>query len=225
MAKDAQGNDLSAVAVPITGAICLVPYDEENVITREMISKTKAAPELPDAYDRSKACIGLITSDGGPQDSVDQDDAVEFWQQGYSINADPTLTTAFTVAEDNDFTREVCYGEKPDDEHGAVVVRTLTPDTKWMAYYEESYKNGSVNRRAGVVQVTGNEPGQSERGSVKGRALTVTWLNDEFYEGGKYIEVLYVPAAGSTGGTGATGSTGGTGATGSTGATGGTGGE
>lgn len=217
MAKDNQGNDLKAVAVPVTGAVCLVPYSEENVITREMISKTKATPDLPDAYDRSKACIGLITSDGGPQDSVDQDDAIEFWQQGYSLNADPVVTTAFTTAEDNDFTREVCYGEKPDAD-GVVAVKTLTPDTKWMAYYEETYKNGSVNRRAGVVQVTGNEPGQSERGSVKGRALTVTWLNDDFYEGAKYIEVLYVPdEEGATGSTGSTGETGGTGSTGVTG--------
>lgn len=211
--KDAQGNDLSAVAVPSTGAICVVPYSEENVITRSMISKKLAEPELPEAYDRSKACLGLITSDGGPQDAGDQDDAIEFWQQGYSLNADPSLTTAFTIAEDNDFTREFCYGEKPDED-GVIGVETLTPDTKWMAYYEEVYKSGAVTRRAGVIQVTANEPGQSERGSVKGRAVTVTWLNDDYYEGKKYIEALCHPEDVESGQTGSTGQTGATGETG-----------
>lgn len=221
--KDSQGNDLQAVSVPVTGAICIVPYSEENVITRKMISKKLAKPNLPDAYARDKACLGLITSDGGPQDSAETDDAIEFWQQGYSLNADPTITTVFTIAEDNDFTREFCFGEKPDED-GVIAVNTFTPDTKWMAYKEEVFKNGAVERMAGVVQVTGNEPAQSERGSVKGRAITVTWQNDDFYEGAKFIDALCRPEdveeSGETGDTGATGSTGATGATGETGDTG-----
>ena len=44
------------------------------------------------------------------------------------------------------------------------------------------------------MTLTGNEPGQSTRGSVKGRALTVTWQNDELYGGHKYIEHTYDPA-------------------------------
>lgn len=190
--KDAQGNDISAVAVPVTGAICLVKYDPKNVITPEMIAVTKATPELPDAYDRAKACLGLITSDGGPQDASDQDDAIDFYQQGYSLNAQPTLTTAFTLAEDNPLTRRVSYGHDPD-EYGVYHVTTYTPDEKWMAYQEETLKNGQVTRRAGVVQVTGNEPGQSERGSVKGRALTVTWQSDPLYGDVPYIEAPYRP--------------------------------
>ena len=34
MAKDKQGNNLANVGVPVTGAICIVPYSEDNVITR-----------------------------------------------------------------------------------------------------------------------------------------------------------------------------------------------
>lgn len=194
MSRDAQGNDLEEVAVPVTGAMCLVPYAPENVITNEMIANTKANPELPDAYDRTKAALGLITSDGGPQDSIDQDDPLEFFQQGYAVNATPVITTAFTLAEDSELSRRVSYGSDPD-ENGVYGVDTFTPDEKWMAYYEETYKNGRVLRRAGVVQVTGNEPGQSERGSVKGRALTVTWQNDPLYGNHKFIESVYDPAA------------------------------
>lgn len=194
MSRDSQGNDLQQVNVPITGAICLVPYEAGNVITGEMIAADKQEPELPDAYDRLKSALGLITSDGGPQDSIDQDDPIEFFQGGYALNADPVITTALTLAEDNAMSRRVSYGTDPD-ENGVYGVDTLTPDEKWMAYYEETYKNGKVLRRAGVVQVTGNEPGQSERGSVKGRALTVTWQSDTLYGNHKFIEAVYDPAA------------------------------
>ena len=191
MAADAQGNNLDDVLVPVTGRICVVDYDEENVITPEMIGKGVADPQLPAAY--ASGCIGLVTADGAPQDSSETGDAVEFWQQGYQINGEATITTTFTATEDNEVTRRFVSGSDPD-EHGVTGVDTLTPDGKHMAYYEEAYKNGKVYRRAGVVTLTGNEPGQSTRGSVKGRALTITWQNDELYGGHKYIEHTYDPA-------------------------------
>ena len=191
MAADTQGNDLDAVLVPVTGRICVVPYDEDNVITPEMIGKGVADPQIPEAY--KSGCIGLVTADGAPQDASENGDPVEFWQQGYQINGEATITTAFTAAEDNAVTRRFVNGSDPD-EHGVCGIDTLTPDGKLMAYYEEAYKNGKVYRRAGVITLTGNEPGQSTRGSVKGRALTVTWQNDELYGGHKYIEHTYDPA-------------------------------
>ncbi len=191
MAADTQGNDLEAVLVPVTGRICVVPHDEENVITPEMIGKGVADPQLPEAY--KNGCIGLVTADGAPQDASENGDPVEFWQQGYQINGEAMITTAFTAAEDNAVTRRFVNGSDPD-EHGVYGIDTLTPDGKWMAYYEEAYKSGKVYRRAGVVTLTGNEPGQSTRGSVKGRALTVTWQNDDLYGGHKYIEHTYDPA-------------------------------
>ena len=191
MAADAQGNNLDDVLVPVTGRTCVVDYDEENVITPEMIGKGVADPQLPAAY--ASGCIGLVTADGAPQDASENGDPVEFWQQGYQINGEASITTAFTAAEDNAITRRFVNGSDPD-EHGVYGIDTLTPDGKWMAYYEEAYKNGKVYRRAGVVTLTGNEPGQSTRGSVKGRALTITWQNDELYGGHKYIEHTYDPA-------------------------------
>lgn len=191
MAADTQGNDLDAVLVPVTGRICVVPYSEENAITSEMIGKDVDEPQLPEAY--SNGCIGLVTADGAPQDSSETGDATEFWQQGYQINGEASITTAFTAAEDNDVTRRFVSGADPD-ENGVTGIDTLTPDGKWMAYYEEAYKNGGVYRRAGVITLTGNEPGQATRGSVKGRALTVTWQNDDLYGGHKYIECIRYPS-------------------------------
>ena len=212
MAADTQGNDLESVNVPVTGRISVVPYEEENVITPEMIGEDVEEPDLPEAY--ATGAIGLVTSDGAPQDSSETGDATEFWQQGYQVNGEASITTAFTAAEDNAVTRRFVNGSDPD-EHGVYGIDTLTPDGKWMAYYEEAYKNGRVYRRAGVVTLTGNEPGQSTRGSVKGRALTVTWQNDDYYGGHKYIESTYEPAAsGTTGSTREAGQTGSTGQTG-----------
>ncbi|KAE8127295.1 hypothetical protein [Bifidobacterium tibiigranuli] len=193
MTADSQGNDLSKVEVPITGAISLVPYSDANKITRTMIARSKAKPELPDAYAPAKACVGLITSDGGPQDGRDADDPTEFYQSGYLLQPEPKLTTAFTAAEDNDLTRLITVGEPDAD--GVYAVDDILRDDKWMAYQEEALRGGRVRRRAGVVQVTGNEPGQSERGSVKGRALTVTWQPDPNYDGHRYFESIYDPTS------------------------------
>lgn len=191
MAADALGNDVNNVEIPVTGRICLVEYSADNKITPEMIGDKKAEPALPEAY--KTGALGLVTQDGAPQDAGEAGDAIEFWQQGYQINGESTITTTATLAEDTPLTRKVAYGAEPD-ENGVYGVDTLTPDAKWMAYYEEAYKSGRVMRRAGVVMVTANEPGQSTRGEVKGRALTFKWLADENYDGHKYIEAVYDPA-------------------------------
>ena len=188
MGADALGNNVENVEIPVTGRISLVEYSADNKITPEMIGSKKAEPALPEAY--KTGALGLVTQDGAPQDSGEAGDSIEFWQQ---INGESTITTTMTLAEDTPLTRKVAYGAEPD-ENGVYGVDTLTPDAKWMAYYEEAYKSGRVMRRAGVVMVTANEPGQSTRGEVKGRALTLKWLADENYDGHKYIECVYDPA-------------------------------
>lgn len=191
MGADALGNNVENVEIPVTGRISLVEYSADNKITPEMIGSKKAEPDLPEAY--KTGALGLVTQDGAPQDSGEAGDSIEFWQQGHQINGESTITTTMTLAEDTPLTRKVAYGAEPD-ENGVYGVDTLTPDAKWMAYYEEAYKSGRVMRRAGVVMVTANEPGQSTRGEVKGRALTLKWLADENYDGHKYIECVYDPA-------------------------------
>lgn len=193
MAADTQGNDIGAVRIPVTGRICLVPYDTKNKIDSTAIGNKAAQPTLPEAY--KTGAVGLIKSDGAPQDASESGDAIEFWQQGYQINGQASITTTFTLAEDNAVTRAFVHGGAEPDENGVYGVDTLVPDAKWMAYYEEAYKGGAVYRRAGVVIMTANEPGQAERGSVKGRAITVSWLADDNYGGKKYIECTYDPAA------------------------------
>lgn len=195
MAKDTLGNDLNAVKYVVTSKILLAPYDDSIRLTAEMIKSSVADPAstLPGAFTSTMTAVGLITSDGAPQDGRDADDATEFHQPGYKMNADPTLTLAFTVAEDNELTRLLTIGAP--DGNGVYHVKDVVQDTKWFAYQETAYKNSTIRRRLGVVQITGNEPAQDTRGEVSGLALTATWSQDITVDAGnsRYLESYYSP--------------------------------
>lgn len=191
MTADSQGNDLNAVKNVLTSKIIAAPYVEGKTLTASQIAPSVADPitELGDVFGSSSAAaVGLITSDGAPQDSRDGDDATEFHQPGYTLNADPTLTLAFTVAEDNDLTRLMTIGRP--DEIGVHHVKDIIQNTKWFAYQETIYKSGRKRRRLGVIQITGNEPAQDTRGEVSGLSLTATWQLDPAVDGGnsRYLQ-------------------------------------
>lgn len=190
MAADNQGNDLNAVKNVLTSKIIVAPYVAGKTLTASQIAPSVADPitELGDVFGSSSATVGLITSDGAPQDSRDGDDATEFHQPGYTLNADPTLTLAFTAAEDNDLTRLMTIGRP--DETGVYHVKDIIQDTKWFAYQETIYKSGRKRRRLGVIQITGNEPAQDTRGEVSGLSLTATWQLDPAVDGGnsRYLQ-------------------------------------
>lgn len=190
MTADNQGNDLNAVKNVLTSKIIVAPYAPGKTLTASQIAPSVADPitELGDVFGSSSATVGLITSDGAPQDSRDGDDATEFHQPGYTLNADPTLTLAFTAAEDNDLTRLMTIGRP--DETGVYHVKDIIQDTKWFAYQETIYKSGRKRRRLGVIQITGNEPAQDTRGEVSGLSLTATWQIDPAVDGGnsRYLQ-------------------------------------
>lgn len=190
MTADNQGNDLNAVKNVLTSKIVVAPYVPGKTLTASQIAPSVADPitELGDVFGSSSSTVGLITSDGAPQDSRDGDDATEFHQPGYTLNADPTLTLAFTAAEDNDLTRLMTIGRP--DETGVYHVKDIIQDTKWFAYQETIYKSGRKRRRLGVIQITGNEPAQDTRGEVSGLSLTATWQLDPAVDGGnsRYLQ-------------------------------------
>lgn len=190
MTADNQGNDLDSVKNVLTSKIIVAPYVAGKTLTASRIAPSVADPitELGDVFGSSSSTVGLITSDGAPQDSRDGDDATEFHQPGYTLNADPTLTLAFTAAEDNDLTRLMTIGRP--DETGVYHVKDIIQDTKWFAYQETIYKSGRKRRRLGVIQITGNEPAQDTRGEVSGLSLTATWQLDPAVDGGnsRYLQ-------------------------------------
>lgn len=189
MTADNQGNDLDSVKNVLTSKIIVAPYVAGKTLIASQIAPSVADPitELGDVFG-SSSTVGLITSDGAPQDSRDGDDATEFHQPGYTLNADPTLTLAFTAAEDNDLTRLMTIGRP--DETGVYHVKDIIQDTKWFAYQETIYKSGRKRRRLGVIQITGNEPAQDTRGEVSGLSLTATWQIDPAVDGGnsRYLQ-------------------------------------
>lgn len=194
MTADNQGNDLNAVKYVTTSKIIIAPYDATANLTAAMIATDVADPitTIGSIFDKGSA-VGLITSDGAPQDARDSDDATEFHQPGYMLNADPSLTLAFTVAEDNEIVRAMTIGTP--DENGVYHVADTIQDTKWIAYQETHYKNGTIRRRLGVLQTTGSEPAQDTRGEVSGIALTCTWQKDSIVDGGnsRYLQSYYTP--------------------------------
>lgn len=199
MVRDNEGNNLEDVKYVLTSKIIITPYDPAKQLTADMIASTVADPakSLADIFADGGA-VGLITSDGAPQDARDADDSIEFHQPGYSLNADPTLTVAFTVAEDNDLTRLMTIG-KPDAQ-GVYHVSDTIQDSKWFAYQETVYKFGQHRRRLGVIQITGNEPAQDTRGEVSGLALTAQWQIDANVDSGmsRYLQSYYTPATSGT---------------------------
>lgn len=198
MTADTQGNDLSAVKNVVTSKIIISKYVAGKTLTAALIAPTVADPatNLSEVFGADKSAVGLITSDGAPQDARDADDATEFHQPGYQMNADPTLTLAFTVAEDNQTTRLLTIGEP--DSTGVYHVKDIIQDTKWFAYQETVYKSGVTRRRLGVIQIAGNEPAQDTRGEVSGLALTATWQIDAAVDSGnsRYLQSYYTAASG-----------------------------
>ena len=204
MTADAAGNDITQVRVVTTSKIRLAPYDATKTLTAALIAPTVADPATGlDTIFAKGGFVGLITSDGAPQDGRDADKATEFHQPGYLLNADPKLTLEFSAAEDNDLTRAMTIGTA--DSTGVYHVSDTIQDTKWLAYQETVYKDGRHRRRLGVVQITGSEPDKEERGSVSAIKFTAEWLKDPIVDDGasRYLESYVTPtASGSTTSTG-----------------------
>ena len=200
MTADNQGNDLDSVKNVLTSKIIVAPYAPGKTLTASQIAPSVEDPitELGDVFGSASAAVGLITSDGAPQDARDSDDATEFHQPGYMLNADPNLTLAFTVAEDNETVRGMTIGTPDAD--GVYHVSDTIQDSKWIAYQETHYKTGTIRRRLGVLQTTGSEPAQDTRGEVSGIALTTTWQKDSIVDNGnsRYLQSYYMPTTTAT---------------------------
>lgn len=90
MAADANGNDLDNVIVPLTGFVA-VKLDETKL-------PTVSGTTLPTDYNY----LGLMTQDGGPEESVEMGDELEFYQEGYSLRAgNESIAYKFTLTELN----------------------------------------------------------------------------------------------------------------------------
>jgi uncharacterized protein YjdB len=168
MTADADGNDLKAVPIPVTGFLAVQLEGEPTYLESEALGVTPLV--LPEGYQKA----GLFSSDGGPQDGGDKEDDIEFFQDGYKLGGAKTRTLQVTLAELNDIVEKLITGKTPD-ENGVVVVDGDN-DATFPGFEVIKYKNGDETRRNGLMRVSTVEPDQNERGSVNGNAVTFDWI-------------------------------------------------
>lgn len=165
---DSQGNDVTAVAIPVTGFIGYAPAGTTIPTPSE-----GADPDF--VLDPAFKKLGLLKTDGGPQWAwAPSGDAIEFWQSGYKIPsglADVTIDVALAQTDDN--VRAFTYGKVPDV-NGFVIVDGGGSPVEYVIFTEEIFKNGDIRRRvAPSGQVTNVAEDQSIRGEVLGYATTI----------------------------------------------------
>lgn len=167
MAADSAGNDITLVSVPVTGFVALAPFGTVFPTPAE-----GADPELDLAAAFKK--LGLLKTDGGPGWTFEQTgDALEFWQEGYSLPSGlANVQLAATAAEQNPWVRQIKSGKVPDV-NGYITFDGGGHGTQYVAFTEEIFKNGAIRRRiAPNVQVQSVVEDRNTRGEVVGDAFT-----------------------------------------------------
>jgi hypothetical protein len=163
---DANGNDITAVAVPVTGFLGFAPAG-----TTLPTPVQGADPDfvLPIAFKKA----GLIKEDGGFEWTLEADgDPITFWQDGYSIPSGlANATLAATLAQYDEIVRQLAYGKTPD-ENGFITIDAGGHSLEFVVFTEEIFKSGWIRRRVAEAGVTAAKVDKSERGSVNGTALT-----------------------------------------------------
>lgn len=185
MVADAQGNDLGAVGVPITGNMGVAPVAELNVL--EPAAGAVPVLALPAAYRK----LGLFKSDGGFNLTTEKDgDAIEFFQDGYSIPSGiANASLAVTLAQTDNLVREVTWG-KVADANGYIEVDAGGHSTRYLLFTEEIFRNGIIIRRLGAVSVDTVQLDQSTRGEVRGVAVTFKYQRSPYFNNNHFGEWL-----------------------------------
>ena len=165
---DAQGNDVTTVFVPITGAVAYAPSGTTIPTPTEGAS---LAFTLPVAYKK----LGLLTKDGGPEWTTEADgDPIDFWQDGYTIPSGMAkCELKVKVAQYDEVVRRLVTGKTPDA-NGYITVDAGGSGEGWVFWVEEVAKNGRIRRRVcpnGTVLSIKQD--KSERGTPNGYEITL----------------------------------------------------
>lgn len=183
MAADAAGNDISAARIPVTGFVAIAPHG--TILPTSAEGKATETLTLDPAFRK----LGLLADDGGPEWAREPDgDALEFWQDGYTIptgKAKASLTVK--AAETNSLVRELVSGTAPDA-NGMVVIDASGNSDRYSLLVEIVYKSGNIRRfKVPSVTVASVKEDQSARGEITGYEIEFTILYDSTI-GGHYAE-------------------------------------
>ena len=168
MARDAQGNDLQAVDVQLTG-FAAVNFEATTAPTLEELTGTS----IPTGYEY----IGLFLEDGGYAEETEGSDITKLFQAGYSLNTgDQSISGKLTPAEDNDTVwkltgisnnvrEKICYEGK----FGLIIAT--------------QFKNNVIVVRGGLAHVTEVSPSAESRGEINSIEITFEWEYQRDFNG------------------------------------------
>lgn len=164
--RDAFGNDIAAVGIPVTGFAGFAP---KGTVFPTPTEGGEGDFVLPVAFEKA----GLLTEDGGFEWTLEPDgDPIYFWQEGYSIPSGlANATLVAKLAQYDNLVRKLAYGKTPDA-NGFITIDAGGHGLEFVAFTEEIFKNGAIRRRIAEVSVTGAKVDKSERGTVNGTELT-----------------------------------------------------
>lgn len=201
MAADSQGNDITAVGIPISGNVGIAP------MTAPLL--TPAEGKVYDlVLDELFRKLGLFTEDGGHNWTLEADgDPIVFFQDGYSIPSGlANATLVVKLAQYDALAQELLSGKVPDA-NGYVTIDAAGHSTEYRLFSEEIFKNGVIRRRqAGKATITSAVVDQSTRGEVNGLEVTFKIERSPELNNEHLGEWLIKPGTGVAQGAGATGS-------------------
>lgn len=167
MSADDYGNDISAVGVPISGALGVAP---DGTALPTPAAGAARDFTLAAAYKK----LGLMTEDGGFEWTMEADgDPIKFYQDGYEIPSGlANCQLVVKLAQTDETVRSIIRG-KTADANGYITIDAGGHSTRYVLYTEEIFKNGVIRRRiAAVAYVKSVKEDKSERGSVLGYEVT-----------------------------------------------------
>jgi hypothetical protein len=147
--KDAFGNDVTAVGIPISGFLGFAPKATVFPTPEE---GGELAFILPAAFEKA----GLLTTDGGFEWTLEPTgDPIEFFQEGYSIPSGlANATLVAKLAQYDTTVRKLAWGKTPDA-NGFITIDAGGHATEYVGFSEEIFKNGVIRRRIAELTVTG----------------------------------------------------------------------
>lgn len=163
MAADAQGNDIGAVPIPVTG---FAAVNFSNATVPALADLT--ADSLPSGF----TYLGLYVQDGGYAEESEPGESIEFFQQGYSLKGgDESIKGTITFAEDSSLLRQMLGFSSGN----SGVRKSTVKAGAFGLIIATTFKNGKTLIRGGVASVDDGARSQEKRGEVSTMDITFKW--------------------------------------------------
>lgn len=180
--------DLNSVSVPVTGIAAFNP----TITSAGVVPDTDMGSKTLDLGKLHYLRLGLYKQDGGVEEGRNDEDPMEFFQEGEKLAGASQRTIKIGLAEDNANVDRLTEGKTPDS-NGVIYVDASLPDAKFLLFVATKYKNGTERRRNGVARISAIEVDQEERGSVRAKSVTFEWVPDPLFNDSPYKQWVGVP--------------------------------